>query len=418
MGYNYYDHRLRNYVAETGDVESVRDLVPMSTLRDWIKKGPKEDVISLPQFEYTNSKLVSENLDLKSRLERLTAEKEVVFKSVRIFGFQIQYMRLPSADAKADLIEAITNAAKVISLKVCLNLIGLSPQRFHAWTRKAKKCLLQDQSSCPRNTPSKILSDEVTKIVEHLKSDKFAHYSMTQLMLYAKRHKIVSASLSSWSRIASQFGLKRSRERVYPTKPRIGIRASSPGEIWHLDVSKIKLLDGTRAYIQAITDNYSRYVLAWKASLEYGGNMTKELIQTALNKSHELGVKTIPNVVVDGGKENHNSMVDALIKSGLIFMTEAIDFSNSMIEMVFHRLKNRHLYFVELTSLEVLIEQTDFYLNESNVIMPHSALGGGTPFEVFTAIWDGADIDQLKSNSQTAVAERIATNRALTCAIC
>ena len=48
MGYNCYDHRLRNYVAETGDVQSLRNLVPMSTLRNWIKKGPKEDVVSLP----------------------------------------------------------------------------------------------------------------------------------------------------------------------------------------------------------------------------------------------------------------------------------------------------------------------------------------------------------------------------------
>jgi hypothetical protein len=44
----------------------------------------------------------------------------------------------------------------------------------------------------------------------------------------------------------------------HPAKPRIGIRASAPGELLHLDVSIICLLDGTRVYLHAAIDNYSR----------------------------------------------------------------------------------------------------------------------------------------------------------------
>jgi hypothetical protein len=37
-------------------------------------------------------------------------------------------------------------------------------------------------------------------------------------------------------------------------KPKIGIRAKAPGELLHLDVTIIRLLDGTRAYLHAAID--------------------------------------------------------------------------------------------------------------------------------------------------------------------
>lgn len=45
-------------------------------------------------------------------------------------------------------------------------------------------------------------------------------------------------------------------------KRKIGIRADHPNEIWHLDVSYFILPDKSKCFIQAIIDNYSRYVIA------------------------------------------------------------------------------------------------------------------------------------------------------------
>ena len=119
----------------------------------------------------------------------------------------------------------------------------------------------------------------------------------------------------------------------------------------------MRLQDGTRGYIQAIIDNYSRYTLAWKVTSEYGGMHTKELIEQALNKAFELRMELTPNIFVDNGSENINQHVDDLITENKITRTTAgieIDFSNSMIESLFHRIKNRHLYFVALKNLETL----------------------------------------------------------------
>ena len=59
----------------------------------------------------------------------------------------------------------------------------------------------------------------------------------------------------------------------------------------------------------------------------------------------------------------------------------AIEQSNSMIEMLFHRLKHRHLFTIPLTNFVVLVKAVDFYLTDSNIFIPQSALDGATPEE-------------------------------------
>ena len=51
--------------------------------------------------------------------------------------------------------------------------------------------------------------------------------------------------------------------RLYPPKPKLGFRATAPNDAWHVDATIIKLLDGTKAYLYAVIDNYSRKILAW-----------------------------------------------------------------------------------------------------------------------------------------------------------
>jgi len=47
---------------------------------------------------------------------------------------------------------------------------------------------------------------------------------------------------------------RRPRKRIHPAKPKVGIRASRPNEIWHVDTTLIRLLDGNRAYLHAGRD--------------------------------------------------------------------------------------------------------------------------------------------------------------------
>src|SRR5205807_1231486 len=59
---------------------------------------------------------------------------------------------------------------------------------------------------------------------------------------------------------------RRPRLRVHPVKPKIGLRTTRPNEMWHIDTTVIRLLDGTRAYMHAVIDNFSRRILAWRVA--------------------------------------------------------------------------------------------------------------------------------------------------------
>ena len=420
--YRRYDHRLKNLVAASDDIKKFEAYgISLGTLREWKKKGVRE-FFTIPELELSASDLISENLTLKAKLAQVTAKQELVLNTIRIFGFQIQYKRLPSSGAKEKILTTIKTASDSIPLSECLSAIGLSAARYHNWLKRGVNCLLEDRPSCPRVSPTGLIRSELRKIQDLYTSKDFSHYSMHALSWLGKKTGEVMASPSTWSRVVRELGLKRNRIRIYPRKPKIGIRASAPGQIWHLDQTILRLGDGSKAFVQCVIDNYSRYVLAWKVSKDYGGVRTKELLETALAKAKSLGLNVKPNVLVDSGGENVNEVViEGLVKSDLISMTIAqidIEQSNSMVEMLFHRMKHLYLYTIVLSNFESLVKGADFYLHESNTRIPHSALKGATPEEVITGKWTEDRITELKEKIVAARKLRLETNRAVRCTPC
>jgi transposase InsO family protein len=110
----------------------------------------------------------------------------------------------------------------------------------------------------------------------------------------------------------------------YPPKPKQGVRASRPNEYWHIDVTVIKLLDGTRTYLHAVIDNFSRRILAWKLVLRLEPQTTCQvLIEAAKNLPKDGDGAT---VVADSGGENVNHEVDDLFGLGQLRRVLAFGF--------------------------------------------------------------------------------------------
>jgi transposase InsO family protein len=334
----------------------------------------------------------------------------------------MQYVRVAAGNLKEKLLSSIATARSHLSLKDCLETIGLSAARYHSWLKRQVKCLLPDQSTCPRLSPTKITNRETEVIKELVTAKEYSHFSINSLAMYACRHRLVVASASAWYRIVREFDLRRPGIRIYPPKPKIGVRASEPNEIWHLDMSVFSLLDGTKVYIQAVIDNASRYVLAWKVSRDFGGVNTKALIERALEVANSSGKKLDkPNLFVDSGVENLNEEVNSLIKLGKIARTIAqidVVFSNSMVEALFRSLKHRWLFMISITSFEALCRAVDEYLRAHNTLIPHNALRGAVPLEVFTGIWTAESQIAFATAGTAAKAERIQFNQSQKCGRC
>jgi putative transposase len=180
----------------------------------------------------------------------------------------------------------------------------------------------------------------------------------------------------------------------------------------------VKLLDGTRAYLHALIDNFSRRVLAWKVSERFEPANT---IAILLQATHRLtATHTPPTLLADAGVENVNTEVDELISSGalrrLLAMTE-IAFSNSMIESWWRTLKHQWLYLNSLDTVSSLRRLVSFYVEEHNTRLPHSAFQGETPDEMYFGT--GRHVpDELDSRRQAARRARLEANRAVHCETC
>jgi putative transposase len=104
----------------------------------------------------------------------------------------------------------------------------------------------------------------------------------------------------------------------------------------------IRLLDGTRAYLHGVIDNFSRRVLAWRVADTFApGNTVAVLLEATRGTTRSASA---PVVVADAGVENVNAQVDVLIATGalrrLLAFTE-LTFSNSMIEAWWRSLKHQ-----------------------------------------------------------------------------
>ena len=311
----------------------------------------------------------------------------------------------------------IDRAREYLPLRAVLRFLDVSPSRFHAWHRQTA-CALNDQSSCPRTSPYRLTRPEVRAIEDMVTSPEYRHVPTGTLAVLAQRLGKVWASPSTWYRLVRQHGWRRPRLRVHPAKPKIGLRTTRANEMWPIDTTVIRLLDGSRAYLHAVIDNFSRRILAWRVADTFAPvNSVTVLLEASRAAAPS---DTAPVVLADAGVENVNAQVDELIHTGvlrrLLAITE-LKFSNSMIEAWWRSLKHQWLFLHSLDSVTTIRRLVAFYVDEHNRVLPHSAFRGQTPDEMYFGTGDGVPAD-LTSRAAAARRTRVEANRSAACETC
>jgi len=188
--------------------------------------------------------------------------------------------------------------------------------------------------------------------------------------------------------------------------------------MWHIDTTVIRLLDGTRAYLHAVIDNFSRRILAWRVADTFAPvNSVTVLLDASRTAARS---DTAPVVLADAGVENVNAQVDELITTGVLRRVLAfteLKFSNSMIEAWWRSLKHQWLFLHSLDSVITVRRLVAFYVDEHNRVLPHSAFHGQTPDEMYFGTGDAVPAD-LRSRAAAARRTRVEANRSASCATC
>ncbi len=127
----------------------------------------------------------------------------------------------------------------------------------------------------------------------------------------------------------------------------------------------IRLTTGIRIYLQAVIDNFSRRILAWRVSDMLSSATTRELLIEASKGLPDESANANVLVVSDGGSENFGE-VDQLLEdsSSLRRVLAQIDIisSNSLIEAFWRQLKHAWLFLNTLDTTAAVRRLVAFYI--------------------------------------------------------
>jgi transposase InsO family protein len=256
-------------------------------------------------------RLQAEVLNLRRRVRMLSAIVRLLVALLQALDVHLEQTRLPEGAAKTRLLRAIDRAQNALSRRAALRILGLSASRYHRWRRTAPVCELDDQRSCPRSIATRLTVTEILAIKDMVESPEYRHLPTGRLAILAQRLGRVFAAPGTWYRLVRERGWGRPRTRVHPAKPTNGVRAAVPDELWHVDTTVIKLLDGTKVYLHAVIDNFSRRILAWRVTDTFVVATTVAILRDAVHGA--VAREEPPAVVADAGVENVNTGVDGLI---------------------------------------------------------------------------------------------------------
>lgn len=220
------------------------------------------------------------------------------------------------------MVEYLISSVGISHKTLVLKLLNISPKQLSRWkTMEHYSCSKSLIVLCYKRIPRQISSFEIG-IMKNLMSDKtMAYWSSASVWGFAVKHKMTSMSRSTWYLYCKLLQLNRTRKRYKKVNKRISIRASFPNQIWHMDVSVYKTLDGVKYYIYSVIDNFSRKILAFDFSTELSGKIRIKSLKTAVDS---LDKKLDIELIVDGGSENNNGTVSDFIKTCLINLDKKI----------------------------------------------------------------------------------------------
>ena len=418
-----YDHRLRELVHATGDTSIATDLgVPRSTATGWLHTEPRE-VVTMAVLDAEAVDLLAQVLKLRRRVRILVAVVGLLLALVRVSGVRFDGRQLSEAARRA-VLRAVERGRRVLPLRAVLRVLRvlrISSSSFHGWKTGGGRCHPADRATCPKRAPNQLTPEEISAMRDMVTSPSYRHVPTSRLAVLAQRLGKVFASPSTWTRLVRQRGWRRPRARIHPTKPRIGLRTTRRDEAWHVDTTVIRLLDGTKAYVQAVIDNFSRRILAFRVTERFEIASTIAVLAEAARQA--LGVDErvdAPMLVGDGGVENFNQGVDALVDSGILRRVLAqtdLRFSNSLIEAFWRQMKHQWLFLNTLDSVAAVRRHVAFYVAAHNKEIPHSTFRGETPDEVYfgTGGHVSGALDEAKRRAREA---RLGANRSVPCSVC
>jgi putative transposase len=177
-----------------------------------------------------------------------------------------------------------------------------------------------------------------------------------------------------------RLSVKDPAHRVYPYLLR-GMEIDRPDQVWCSDITYIRLRGGF-AYLVAVMDWFSRYVLSWELSMVCDTALCRSALEAALCRSRPEIFNTD-----QGCQYTSEEFTRVLIEAGIRISMDGRGrvFDNIMIERLWRTVKYEEVYLKDYGHAAVGRKSLSAYFAFYNEARRHSALDGRTPQEVYAA---------------------------------
>ncbi len=418
MKRTYHTNLLIKYKLGALDIDTINK-IPNSTLYNWKQKGFSH-VFGLPDVNDSEIEIMRAFLS-KKKLMNAAKALYYIFTVYQSFICKLNNQKKLFYETKELITDTIDRTKGILGFDKVLKAFNITSQTYYYWKNKIK-CTDSLLSLCKIRHPLQLTNKEISSIKQYLTKEQFLNWSLSSVYCQMMRDKVAFMCIVTFYKYAKLLNLTRQKPHHRKKKHKIGIRAEKTLQILHADLTIFRPLDNTKVYIYFIADNFSRKILAWKASLEYSAKYTFENLQEVYEKHKIYSAKNNVDFMVDDGSEN-KAEVDTFIENSKINKVIAqkdVIFSNNItcpelvsgIEAVNKRIKYDFLFPAEIQNFDQTVKQLEKAVTEYNN-KPYLPLHGLTPSEVF----EGKILDKTMFSKQIAEAkqQRITENRKFRC---
>jgi putative transposase len=177
--------------------------------------------------------------------------------------------------------------------------------------------------------------------------------------------------------------------RFYPYLLR-GVRIDRPNQVWSSDLTYLRLSQGF-AYLVAILDWFSRYVLSWSLSTTLDGWFCVQALREALRTATPQICNTD-----QGSQFTSVEWITELTEAGVAISMDGRGrvFDNIFTERLWRSVKYEDVYLKDYEAVDEARQGLAEYFRFYNTDRPHQALGYHTPAEVHFGV-EGSECNNV-----------------------
>ncbi len=175
-----------------------------------------------------------------------------------------------------------------------------------------------------------------------------------------------------------RLSLKNKDHKTYPYLLR-GLKIDHPDHVWASDITYIRLRRGF-AYIVAVMDWFSRFVLAWELSLSLDSGFCVNTLKKALSQSR-------PEIFNSdqGSQYTSRDFIEVLDGEDIRISMDGQGraFDNIMVERLWRTVKYEDVYLKDYRDYQNACYNLEAYFHFYNQERKHSSLGHYTPIQIY-----------------------------------